>query len=363
MRTVFVGAQEKPNGINSYTYNLALELTNRGYDSLVISWGACNKQTDYRGTKIIQYKTYGGTMASIPLLYWKSLFYLIRHRREVDVVMFQTVKFAVLPSFILRLFGIKTYSCIHSLAEDSPKHGILTKALLVVSMYISLLLSRNVITVSHTKAQQVYSRYHKKCKVLPCGVYLPSAENIKSNVLENNGIRAGKYFLTIGRIDPIKNYEVLISAFKQHDYKDYQLVIGGDVNNDYGRKIVSLAQGCDNIIFPGLIYGDDKDVLLRHCLAYCLVSSSEGLPIALLEGMSYSKLLIVTKIPAIQEVLEKYQIGLWCDVNDVSDVTKNMKLVENSYENIRAEENVALKIVKENYTWQHICDLYLNMFK
>ena len=363
MRTVFVGAQEKPNGINSYTYNLALELTNRGYDSIVISWGSCNKQTDYRGTKIIQYKTYGGTMTSIPLLYLKSLFYLIRHRREVDVVMFQTVKFAVIPSLILRLFGIKTYSCIHSLAEDSPKHGALTKALLVVSMYISLLFSRDVITVSYTKAQQVYCRYRKKCKVLPCGVFLPVAENAKSNVLVNNGIRAGKYFLTIGRIDPIKNYEVLIEAFKQHDHKDYQLVIGGDVNNEYGRKIVRLANGYDNIIFPGLIYGNDKDTLLRNCLAYCLVSSSEGLPIALLEGMSYSKLLVVTQIPAIQEVLEKYKIGLWCAVNDVSDVAKNMELVENSYEELREQENIALNIVKENYTWPHICDLYLDMLK
>ena len=93
------------------------------------------------------------------------------------------------------------------------------------------------------------------------------------------------------------------------------------------------------------------------------MSSSEGLPIALLEGMSYSKLLVVTQIPAIQEVLEKYKIGLWCAVNDVSDVAKNMELVENSYEELREQENIALNIVKENYTWPHICDLYLDMLK
>ena len=31
MRTVFIGAHEEPNGVNSYTYNLALELKKRGF--------------------------------------------------------------------------------------------------------------------------------------------------------------------------------------------------------------------------------------------------------------------------------------------------------------------------------------------
>ena len=49
MRTVFIGAQENPNGINSYTYNLALELCNRGYKSMVMAFGSCDKVTDYKG--------------------------------------------------------------------------------------------------------------------------------------------------------------------------------------------------------------------------------------------------------------------------------------------------------------------------
>ena len=65
------------------------------------------------------------------------------------------------------------------------------------------------------------------------------------------------------------------------------MVIGGDINNAYGRTIVERAKGCKNIIFPGIVYGDAKIALLKNCMAYCLVSSSEGLPIALLEGMSY----------------------------------------------------------------------------
>ena len=363
MRTVFIGAQENPNGVNSYTYNLSLELKNRGYESFVISFGSCNKETDYKGVRIKQYKTSGGTMTSIPILYFKSLPYIIKHRKEIDMVMYQTVMFSVIPSFIVRRFGMKSSAIIHSLAEDSPKHGAMMKKLLIGITKMALTLTRNVITVSNTKAKEVYDRYHKKCKVLPCGVFLPTDRNIDTDIFEKNGIRMGRFFLTIGRIDPIKNYEVLIDAFMKHEYNDFQLVIGGDVNSEYGHKIVERAKKCKNIIFPGIVYGDAKYALLKNCIAYCLVSSSEGLPIALLEGMSYGKIPIVTRIPSIQEVLGKYDIGLWSDVKNVEEVASNFVEVERNFEEVKTQGEIAYNVIKENYTWPKICNFYLELVK
>lgn len=361
MRTVFIGAHEDPNGVNSYTYNLALELNRRGKKSFVMSFGSCNKETEYKGVFIKQYRTPGGTMTSIPVLYLKSLPYLIKHRKEIDMVMYQTVIFSVIPSLVVRMFGMKTSTIIHSLAEDSPKHSPRMKKLLIISMKLALAFTRNVITVSYTKAQEVYARYHRKCEVVPCGVYLPDKRTSDRDFLTKHGIKAMKYFLTIGRIDPIKNYEVLIDAFKQHNHGDYQLVIGGDVNNNYGKTLVKRAEDCQNIIFPGIVYGQIKDTLLRNCISYCLVSSSEGLPIALLEGMSYGKIPIVTRIPSIQEILGKYDIGLWSEVKNVEQVSLNMQKVEQDFEQLQYQGDTALKIVKDNYTWPHICDKYLEL--
>lgn len=363
MRTVFIGAHEDPNGVNSYTYNLALELNKRGLQSSVMSFGSSNKVSSYKGVVIKQYKTTGGTMTSIPILYLKSLPYLIKHRKEIDMVMYQTVTFSVIPSLIVRMFGMKSTSIIHSLAEDSPKHGTIMKKILMISMKLALSFTKNVLTVSHTKAQEVYNRYHKKCNVLPCGVYMPEKKILKSDVLEKNGIKTNKFFLTIGRIDPIKNYEILIEAFKKHNHGEYQLVICGDTNNVYGEMILKLAKGCPNIIFPGIVYGDAKALLLKSCMAYCLVSSSEGLPIALLEGMSYGKIPIVTRIPSIQEVLEKYKIGFWSDVKDINEVATNMAVIEKNYESLKDQGETAREIVEKNYTWPQICDKYLELVK
>lgn len=361
MRTVFIGAHENPNGVNSYTFNLALELKKRGFESFVMSFGSCNKVNDYKGVMIKQYKTPGGTMTSIPTLYIKSIPYLIKRRKEIDMVMYQTVQFSSFPAFIVRLFGIKTTTIIHSLAEDSPKHSAKMKMLLMSSMKIAMFFTKHIITVSHTKAEEVKDRYGRDCHVLPCGVYIPEDKEYNSEIMFNNGIKAGKFFLSIGRIDPIKNLETLIDAFKDHDHGEYQLVIGGDVNNDYGKSIVNRANGCKDIIFPGIVYGDSKATLLKNCMAYCLVSSSEGLPIALLEGMSYGKIPIVTRIPSIKEVLNEYNIGLWNDVQSIEELSNSMVKIEQNYEALKKDGEIAKQIVEDHYTWSQTCDKYLDL--
>lgn len=199
--------------------------------------------------------------------------------------------------------------------------------------------------------------------MVSCGVFLPDNRPLNSDVIERNGIRQNKYFLTIGRVDPIKNLEILIDAFKQHEHGDYQLVIGGDTDTEYGKSIVERASDCNNIIFVGMVSGDAKDMLLKNCTAYCLVSSSEGLPIALLEGMAYGKIPIVSRIPAIQEVLEKHNIGLWSDVKNVKQLSENMKSVETDYDSLKVQGELALRIIKENYTWSQIADQYVELGK
>ena len=79
--------------------------------------------------------------------------------------------------------------------------------------------------------------------------------------------------------------------------------------------------------------------------------------------MSYGKIPVVTRIPSIMEVLEKYKIGLWSEVKNVGQLAANMQTVENDYENLKEQGEKARKIVEKNYTWPQICDQYLNLVK
>lgn len=56
------------------------------------------------------------------------------------------------------------------------------------------------------------------------------------------------------------------------------------------------------MVLTGFIKGRKLHSLLTNCKCYCLPSSHEGLPIALLEAMSYGVKVVVSDIPANQEV-------------------------------------------------------------
>ena len=96
-------------------------------------------------------------------------------------------------------------------------------------------------------------------------------------------------------------------------------------------KWQEIAKENKNIIFSGIVMEDDKVNLLKNCYANCLVSSSEGMPISLLEAMIYAKPCIVTDIPAIKEITEE-SLGYWCKVRDIETLCTQLSVIENEYE-------------------------------
>ena len=110
---------------------------------------------------------------------------------------------------------------------------------------------------------------------------------------------------------PEKNLHHLISAYAQAKNEELKvqkdsgikLVLAGDTDfeDDYSRGLKEMARN-NGIILTGFIKGKKLHSLLTNCRAYCLPSSHEGLPIALLEAMSYGVKVVVSDIPANLEV-------------------------------------------------------------
>ena len=63
--------------------------------------------------------------------------------------------------------------------------------------------------------------------------------------------------------------------------------------------------GLDNIVkFEGWVSGEKKQGLLRNTDVYILPSYNEGLPISILEAMSYSKPILSTTVGGIPEIVD-----------------------------------------------------------
>ena len=117
------------------------------------------------------------------------------------------------------------------------------------------------------------------------------------------GLEKGKYILGMCRFVPEKNLHHLIKAFSMINTQGYKLVLAGDTDfeDDYSRKLKQMARE-NGVVLTGFIKGKKLYSLLSHTRCFVLPSSHEGLPIALLEAMSYHLPVIVSDIPANLEV-------------------------------------------------------------
>lgn len=360
MKIVLIGGRNIPGfgGVESYMMNLAKELSNQGHEATIICCNDSSYETTIDNVSIIHMACPKQSIFTFPLLFLKSIGYILKNKKNIDVVNFQGTFLTFFSGWIARLCGCRVCYTRHSMAEDNPKYNKIKKFTIKTLSFISTwLCGKNIITISNSKAAEIKDRYGKSCTVIPCGVNIPQ-EKIDSNIIEKFGIAKGYYFLTIGRFDPIKNLDVLINAFKKTDNERYQLVIAGNYSNAYGEQLQQLAKENKNIIFVGGVLGDDKECLLRNCFVNCLVSSSEGMPISLLEAMVYGKHCIVTDIPAIREIA-KDDWCYWCKPEDVDSLYSQLINAEKNHEIVAGENPEMVEYVERHHTWNSITKQYV----
>lgn len=137
-----------------------------------------------------------------------------------------------------------------------------------------------------------------------------------------------KVFAAVGRLEPQKNFPMLIKAFSEFhkEEKDYQLIIYGE-----GKERTNLEKLIKQLNLEGSVSlpGRNKDVLnaINDSAAFILSSDYEGMPNALIEAMCMGMPVISTDCPSggPRELIRNGENGLLIDVNDVEGMKKAMK--------------------------------------
>ena len=169
------------------------------------------------------------------------------------------------------------------------------------------------------------------------------------------GIEKGKYILGMCRFVPEKNLHHLVEAYRQLIVKNdklieqgYKLVLAGDTDfeDEYSLGLKQMARE-NGVVLTGFIKGRKLHSLLTNCRCYCLPSSHEGLPIALLEAMSYGVKVVVSDIPANLEVgLPKDDYFHCGNVDELSE--KLGKIIEAPLQHVDYDMS--------KYDWDQIAD-------
>lgn len=249
---------------------------------------------------------------------------------------------------LLKLFGFKVVLTYHSPNYEHAKWSKVEKWYLRKSESVSLKYCDHIIFVSSLQYKKFTDKIAHKSSHIPNGVN--TAQFIQTKrFLKSLGADQCEYILAVGRITQEKGLDILIDAFERLQIPHLKLIIAGGVDHKsrYYEQIKSRSELNPNIILSGYTDGDDLAELYTHASVLVLPSRNEGLPIALLEAMSYSLPVIVSDIPANKAVgLDE---SCYFPTGDVAQLAQ---LISEFFSNPARPRRVSYDLGA--YNWDHI---------
>ena len=161
-----------------------------------------------------------------------------------------------------------------------------------------------VIVLSKGVQDYFNENYGRETHFIPNGVNRPQIREA-SLITDEFELKKDSYILFLGRLVPEKGIRYLVEAFKNVKTDKKLVIAGGSSDTDsFMEELKELAKGDDRILFTGFVQGAMLDELYSNAYIYTLPSDLEGMPLSLLEAMSYGNCCLVSDIPECAEVVE-----------------------------------------------------------
>ena len=203
-----------------------------------------------------------------------------------------------------KLFGKRCVATIHGIDWQRAKWGGFASKYIKFGEKVAAKYADEIIVLSKSVQQYFMDTYGRKTVFIPNGVNRPV---LRSPQLIKERFNLGKdeYILFLGRLVPEKGITYLIEAFKKVKTGKKLVIAGGSSDTDaFMQALKELAKEDGRIIFTGFVQGQMLEELYSNAYVYCLPSDLEGMPLSLLEAMSYGNCCLTSDIAECAEVVE-----------------------------------------------------------
>ena len=159
-------------------------------------------------------------------------------------------------------------------------------------------------------------------------------------------------FLFLGALGERKGiFDLLeVIASNKDKYSDYiKVVVGGNGEIRRFKEFVNKYELNDIVSYRGWISGNEKLELLKESDVYILPSYNEGLPLSILEAMSYNMPIISTSVGGIPEVVVHLQNGYLIEPGNKVQIKSAIDHFIDNPNLIYSYGNSSSKLVKPYY--------------
>ena len=253
---------------------------------------------------------------------------------------------------LARLLGLKVVVTHHGPDYDREKWGPFARWVLRTGEHLGMRFASQRIVISRVIESMVREKYQRESNIIPNGVVLPTIPE-SDGTLQHFSLGSGKYALLVSRLVPEKRHLDLISAFATARPAGWKLVLVGDTEKKdrYVESVLEQAQTVPNVVITGFKSGRDLQELYANAGLFVLPSSHEGLPIAMLEALSYGLPVLASDIPANLEV--ELPEDHYFPLGDVSALAE--RITEFSVKEFDQQYREGLrKTIASRYCWEKI---------
>lgn len=259
-----------------------------------------------------------------------------------------------------KLFGKRCIATVHGLDHMRAKWGRFASWYIRTGEKCAVRFADEIVVLSEGVKQYFKETYGRETVFIPNGV--SRAETLVADEITRlYGLKKDSYILYLGRLVPEKGIKYLIEAFKSAKV-DKTLVIAGGASDSggYAEELKTLAKGDSRIVFTGFVEGRTLEELYSNAYLYVLPSLLEGMPLSLLEAMSYGNACLTSDIAECADVIGSLGVTFKC--GDVSDLKNKLQMLCDAPEAVDYFKNAAADYICSKYNWDDVTAKTLELY-
>ena len=342
MRTLHCVSSLKVGGAEKCVKNLVKVQSQKGLDVTVLSFGdendAFQKDIELLGINVINIR--GGIVTRLMMASRYLINFTTIHIHSPAVIK------AFAPIFPV-LFFKKVIYTIHG--EVEPPIGFVKGSHRLAKLYLN-----KVFGVSENIRNGITKRYGWKpndITVIRNGVYCPpNPHKIARQPILN--------LCTVCRLVPLKNIAQLVEAFAKYELGKFaKLNVYGDGPERSAIEQLVMHYSLQDAV---VIHGEelDENAIYEHQDILLINSTTEGLPMSLLEAMARGIPVISTSVGQIPRLIQHAENGFIYDVDDIESWHELILSQIQDRENLMRVGQCAYKFVKQHYAIDDVSAIY-----
>jgi glycosyltransferase involved in cell wall biosynthesis len=266
------------------------------------------------------------------------------------------------PAFMCwlpKLFGKKVVVTVHGLDHKRIKWGKFASWYILSGEKNAVRFADEIIVLSKGVQKYFKDTYGRETVFIPNGVTRSEMKEAKK-ISQKWGLEKDSYILFLGRLVPEKGIHYLIKAYRDIS-TDKKLVIAGGSSDtaEYMKKLKKMAG--ENVIFTGFQQGEVLEELYSNAYVYCLPSDLEGMPLSLLEAMSYGNCCLTSDIAECTEVVEDKAVTF--KKGDVSSLKDMLQMLCDDENLIQKYKSGAADFICQKYDWDTVVEQTVRLYR